>query len=298
MRIRASMAGAALGLWMALAGSSFAVTQAEADAMYAAQDWRGAATAYEGLLRANDDSANNWYNLGRSRHALGDASGARRAYMHALNHPTPGRVRYHLARALMTLGRREEALRWIQQLVGTGVNSALILSTAEFESLTGVPEFVAVVAAQTPCNMPEYRQFDFWLGEWDIVATNGGGPLGRNSITREQDGCVVQERYSTAGFFTGMSMNFYDVTRQLWHQTWMSNQGGVLYLEGRLNADGAMELSDRGLPGAAAGVINRTIWAPLAEGGLRQHWERSTDDGATWTTVFDGRYVRRSEGGQ
>jgi len=43
-------------------------------------------------------------------------------------------------------------------------------------------------------------------------------------------------------------------------------------------------------------VVNRTIWTPLPEGDVRQHWERSTDNGATWTTVFDGRYVRRAGG--
>jgi hypothetical protein len=27
-------------------------------------------------------------------------------------------------------------------------------------------------------------------------------------------------------------------------------------------------------------------------GVIRQHWEQSADDGATWTTVFDGEYRR------
>lgn len=297
MNVSRTLAALALGVSMAFATPAFAVTQQEADAMFAAQDWDGAADAYGDLLRDDRRNANNWYNLGQARHRLGDAAGARRAYQNALanNHSMPGRVRYNLARALMTMGRREQALSEIQQLVGTGITYRLLQSTAEFAPLASMPEFMAVVASQTPCRTPEYRQFDFWLGEWDIITAGASAPNGlRNSITAQQDGCVVLEQYTTPGGFTGMSINFYDSARQVWHQTWMSNQGGMLYLEGGINADGAMELSDRNLPGATAGTINRTIWTPLQEGGLRQHWEASQDDGATWSTVFDGRYVRRA----
>jgi hypothetical protein len=27
--------------------------------------------------------------------------------------------------------------------------------------------------AQVPCNQPVFRQFDFWIGEWDVYNTNG-----------------------------------------------------------------------------------------------------------------------------
>jgi hypothetical protein len=44
----------------------------------------------------------------------------------------------------------------------------------------------------------------------------------------------------------------------------------------------------------ATGVptIQRITWSPGTEGSVRQHWESSRDGGATWTTVFDGRYVK------
>jgi len=283
-----------LATFVALPG--FAQTQQEADAMFAAQDWRGAESAYENLLDDDADNASNWFNLGQARHQLGDLAGARNAYRRALTHnsSTPGRVRFHLARALMTMGRRADAMRELQQLVGTAVSHRQLRGAAEFAPLVETPEFQAVVAAQTPCNTAEYRQFDFWLGEWDIVPTTPGAPAGgQNSITRQQEGCVVQENY-TAGAFTGVSINFYDSARRVWHQTWMSNQGGMLYLEGGVNEAGAMVMTDRGLAGAAPGVLNRTTWTPLPGGEVRQHWDRSTDDGATWTTVFDGRYMRRA----
>lgn len=297
MRRTRNIAALALLVGLACATPAWAVTQEEADAAFAAQQWAAAADGYEDLLRTDRANANNWFNLARAQHQLGDLTAARRSYQRALdnNHAAPGRVRFNLARAQMSAGRRAEALRTIQQLVGTGITHRQLVAATEFAPLASEPDFQSVVAAQTPCNTPEYRQFDFWLGDWDIVSTGPGASAGgHNVITAIQDGCVVLENYDTPGGFTGMSMNFYDSTRQLWHQTWMSNSGGALYLEGRLNEAGAMVLSDENLPShIQSGIINRTTWTPLAEGGLRQLWDSSSDQGATWTTIFDGRYVRR-----
>ena len=38
--------------------------------------------------------------------------------------------------------------------------------------------------------------------------------------------------------------------------------------------------------------LTRATWRPLAEGGLRQTFESSSDDGKTWTVSFDGFYKK------
>jgi hypothetical protein len=48
----------------------------------------------------------------------------------------------------------------------------------------------------------------------------------------------------------------------------------------------------------AGAVTNQRITWSRIDGDpdrVRQHWEASTDGGATWTTAFDGVYVRRGE---
>lgn len=45
-------------------------------------------------------------------------------------------------------------------------------------------------------------------------------------------------------------------------------------------------------PGAT--LRQRIRWTPLADDAVRQLWQSSDDDGATWKTAFDGRYVRAS----
>lgn len=144
-------------------------------------------------------------------------------------------------------------------------------------------------AAAGPCETPGHRQFDFWLGQWE-VRSPAGELVGTNSIEREYAGCVIHERYTTGAGFKGESLNVYDARRQLWHQTWVDNQGTVLLLEGSLQGDSMV------LQGEVAGEEGRTTthritWTPDSSGSVRQHWESSSEPGQ-WTTVFDGLYTR------
>lgn len=152
--------------------------------------------------------------------------------------------------------------------------------------------------AQTPetphphCTAPEYRQFDFWIGEWE-VRTPDGQFAGTNSIRRELGGCVLHERWTGTKGMTGESFNIWSPARGSWHQTWVDSRGNLLLLDGRL--DGTRMVMSGEAPGANGATIrHRITWEPGA-GGLRQLWETSGDGGRTWTTTFDGRYTRRPQ---
>jgi hypothetical protein len=137
-----------------------------------------------------------------------------------------------------------------------------------------------------PCAAPEHRQFDFWVGDW-TVTTPDGQHAGDNRIESILDGCAISENWKGAKGGAGHSYSAYDRDRKVWHQTWVDKQGGLLLLEGGLR-NGAMVLS--GMQGA---TLNRVTWTPQPDGGVRQLWESSTDQGKHWTTVFDGRYQRK-----
>ena len=79
---------------------------------------------------------------------------------------------------------------------------------------------------------PEFRQFDFWLGRWE-VHTPDGKLAGVNRIEREYGGCVVHEHYDTGKGYTGESLNIYDAARKVWHQSWVDSSGTLLLLDGR-----------------------------------------------------------------
>lgn len=140
------------------------------------------------------------------------------------------------------------------------------------------------------CDASEHRQFDFWLGEWN-VRTSDGKLAGVNSIKREYDGCVLHERYSTARGYSGESLNMYDAGRKVWHQTWVDTSGALLLLEGGLHA-GSMVLEGQSLDAKGQITKHRITWTPHPNGTVRQHWE-STNAKGEWITAFDGTYSRK-----
>jgi hypothetical protein len=144
--------------------------------------------------------------------------------------------------------------------------------------------------AAAPCEAPEYRAFDFWLGEWQ-VRTPDGKLAGKNRIAREYGGCVLHERYETGRGYSGESLNTYDVGRRTWHQTWVDSSGTLLLLEGGLR-NGSMVLEGQTVASDARPIRHRITWTPNADGSVRQLWE-STDAKGQWSTVFDGAYTRK-----
>lgn len=141
------------------------------------------------------------------------------------------------------------------------------------------------------CTAPEHRQFDFWIGEWD-VANPGGKPAGRNRIESILGGCALRETWTGTGGSHGTSYNAWDRQRRRWHQTWIDDGGLVLRLEGGF-ADGRMVLQGETLDSTASAVLNRITWQETGPGAVRQLWEVSSDGGKTWGVAFDGRYRKR-----
>ena len=141
-----------------------------------------------------------------------------------------------------------------------------------------------------PCRSAEHRQFDFWIGEWNVHGPKGK-LAGTNSIKKEYGGCVLHERYDTGRGYSGESFNIYDASRKVWHQTWVDSGGLLLLLEGGL-VDGNMVLQGKSIGTDGKESSQRITWTPNADGSVRQLWE-STDSKGDWTVAFDGKYTRK-----
>lgn len=139
-----------------------------------------------------------------------------------------------------------------------------------------------------PCDSPQHRQFDFWIGEWE-VRTPDGKVAGRNVVTLDLERCVVHEHWTGASGMRGESFNMWDRDRNVWHQTWVNSRGQLLVLEGAFE-EGAMRLVGDSGP-VTKRVRNRITWTASGD-GVRQVWEMSTDAGKSWQVAFDGRYRR------
>jgi len=157
-----------------------------------------------------------------------------------------------------------------------------------------IPATVAAQSApqQPPrCDEPEFRQFDFWVGDW-VVENPAGQPIGTSRIERILDGCVILENWNDGRPGGGKSFNIWNRRTRQWHQTWVASGGSLLLLDGSFD-NGAMVLgNEQETPRGR--VKNRITWRQLDGGVVQQLWEVSTDGGQTWTTSFDGRYKRRA----
>ena len=168
---------------------------------------------------------------------------------------------------------------------------AAAVATGIAASPAGAQQPAATPPARQNCKGPEYRQFDYWVGEWDVSIPQGHA--GTNSVTLEEDGCVVHEHWKSVMGETGQSFNFYDRNDRKWHQVWISNSGGVLDLSGGL-VDGAISYTGETRGPKGRRVLHDLRFIPDSAGNVRQLWKTSLDDGTTWTVGWDGLYRRKS----
>jgi hypothetical protein len=150
------------------------------------------------------------------------------------------------------------------------------------------------IATEPPpdCSAPEHHQFDFWIGKFEVT-TPDGKVAGHNVIESTLGGCALTEHWTGAKGSEGRSINFYDRQDKRWHQVWIDSSGAPLRLSGAFT-DGTMLLEGTTADQDGGLRHERIRWTPLADGAVRQHWEASTDGGASWSTVFDGHYVRKN----
>jgi hypothetical protein len=162
--------------------------------------------------------------------------------------------------------------------------------------VTAIASAQAPQASPPPCAGDEYRQFDFWLGAWQ-VADRDGNALGTNKIEPILGGCALRESWVGASGSVGHSFNIFDRQSGRWHQTWVDNSGLLLQIEGGLDTSGAMVLTGTGKSSDGRAQQHRITWTPLPDGRVRQHWELSTDEGA-WSDAFVGFYARQPDLGE
>ena len=149
-------------------------------------------------------------------------------------------------------------------------------------------------AAPAACEAPEYRQFDFWIGEWDVSSNDQ--PAGTNSIRPVHGGCALLENWQGvgAGGISGSSFNLYDRATGRWHQSWVDASGNLLLLDGGLEGGEMVMSGERPAQDGQGTTLHRIRWTPNPDGSVRQLWEASQDAGANWSVLFDGLYRKRA----
>jgi hypothetical protein len=136
------------------------------------------------------------------------------------------------------------------------------------------------------CTAPEFRQFDFFAGDWDTYDVGDSSKVvARNRVTSVLGGCALREVYEQGDGLLGESLSIYDASRRQWHQSWFTNRGGLLLLDGGLEGDRIVLTGEEKAADGTSSLL-RAIWR-RQERAVRETAERSTDGGRTWAPVFD-----------
>ena len=147
----------------------------------------------------------------------------------------------------------------------------------------------AFAAAKTgACSAPQYRQFDFFAGDWDTYDLQSSDPskvIARNTVDIILDGCVIHEDYRQNDGHHGESYSLYDAATGKWHQSWVTNRGELLLLDGGMQGDRMVFTGTERKSGQPDAQV-RVAWYKQ-NGGVRETAERSREGGKSWRPEFD-----------
>ena len=261
-------------------------------------DFRAQLTA---LTEAAESDGAAWFALAVDAREAGDRATAARALDEAESAEySPVRIGLERARLAVLDKDAAAAVRQLQALADAGFTAvAAITGDPLLSSLAGEPGFDTLVAdlseAAYPCeHQDEFRDFDFWVGEWNVH--DGSGQLaGHNVIESSQHGCVLIENWTSATGGTGMSMNWLDHDKGEWVQVWIDSSGGQIDIRGGLTDEGMRLTGKIHYTGSDTTAPFRGLWTPLPDGRVRQFFEQSNDGGETWQPWFEGFYSRAGQ---
>lgn len=150
---------------------------------------------------------------------------------------------------------------------------------------------VSFANTKKACQDDSYRQFEFWVGKWEVFSRDGK-KVGDNTISIAMNGCVLKEHYVSTTGYEGESFNIFNKANNEWHQTWVDNSGLLLQLDGSWNGH-SMTLFGQGKNSNGQLIEHRIVWKPQKNGDVHQVWDISDDKGLHWKNSFFGVYKKQ-----
>jgi hypothetical protein len=214
---------------------------------YQNQNWAEAVKGFDAIIKLEPKNGGAHYRQGISFLNLAKNDDALRVLQIA-NTISPNPIyAFAVARAYARLQNKAKVYEVLESTATMGgVQASQLEGEADFKSLQSDPRFIEVVKktdlAANPCKAkPEFRQFDFWIGEW-LPKNAQGVTVGTSSIQLILSSCVIFENWNTP-ITSGKSFSNFDATDGKWHQTWVDDKGTLAFYVGGV-VDGKMVLDN------------------------------------------------------
>jgi len=263
--------------------------------LYKQQKFEEAAAAFGEVLKDEPNNGRAWYFWGMSLHSLGKYEQAIAAFEKNVAIAKNPNSMYNIACGYSRLNQADKAFEWLEKALKNGafVN---IETDSDLENIRKDARFKKMLEladrVKRPCMYSaEARQFDFWVGDWDVFNI-AGQKVGINSIQFFSNGCGLMENWTSALGGDGKSINFYDAGTQKWYQSWIGSGGGALLYSGSFSG-GAMRFEGFTIGQDGKKTLQKLTFFKVDENTVRQLAETSSDDGKTWTVSYDFKYVRK-----
>ena len=278
-----------------------------ADKAYTTQNWTDAERQYSALTQQNPENPRFWYRLSvcarHDKHYDVALGAMQKAKVLGAGKGLPAFVAdYELASTYAAMGDSDRALAALKSSADGGFSQPDRLANEdEWNFLRANPQFIALskqVHHNTmPCEDTEFRQFDFWVGDWDVVSASDSVHQGSSHVAKEMGDCVIWENWTSAdGPYFGKSYNTWNVNLKRWEQYWVDNAAGVIFFHGVIK-DGIMDYWTDDVPQPGGGTLLRHLqFFNLGPDKVRQFSQGSNDSGKTWHVEYDFIYTRRAAG--
>jgi hypothetical protein len=115
----------------------------------------------------------------------------------------------------------------------------------------------------------------------------------KSKVSADLDNCLLVESWDGGKGHSGKNMFAYSSDDRSWHGMFADNQGRVHVFEGKVT-NGSAEFGGQSRGPNGETVLNRIKVLRLAANKVEQSWEKSRDDGVTWTMEFRGGYAREN----
>jgi hypothetical protein len=166
-----------------------------------------------------------------------------------------------------------------------------------FATLLAAPAAAQTAPVANVCTAPEYRQLDFWVGDWEARFDDGigGTATGSNVVTRILGDCAIEEKFDghPGVPLIGRSLSIWDVQIRAWRQTWVDDKGGVFLLTG---GPAGKEFVLATAPfGEGGNTRLRMVFTDIAADSFAWLWQKTEDGGQTWKTNWRIDYRRRAK---
>jgi tetratricopeptide (TPR) repeat protein len=273
--------------------------RAKANAYFVAADWQNVVSAYQAIAKQEPQNANarmragiGLLNQSKTQPAIKQLEEA------TVLGPNPMAF-FYLATAYAQANQKEKCVASLNQALINGFSALSLFETdVNLAKLKSMPELEQIhqglLKGVYPCKYSEHaRQFDFWIGEWDVKSATGQ-QAGSSSIQRILGECVIYENWTSAPpqNYAGKSFNLVNATTGKWMQTWVDDKGAVIeFIDGEYKDNKLVFITKPD----ANNQITRLTFFNMEPNLVRQLFEVTTDNGKTWATTTDLYYNRISK---